>query len=211
MWDVVGDICEDVFGCINAIKHLVLRQHITDGLPLRQDRGHLQQLLCMLCCETYRLTTQKRLIRCYSVECVDPLLLLFIVGYLLQLLIGHEFIWRRFQFLFNGSEHFLQVDARYPGEDVLHSWICELWLWIVWDSWIKLHKLIYCTNHKYLLQLVSWRNFIKFPCKSKKSKQTKHKTISPFDKSCTEAFIIIAPKILADLQNVTYNLIVCNF
>lgn len=68
MRDVVGDICEDVFGCINAIKHLVLRQHITDGLPLRQDRGHLQQLLCMLCGETYRLTTHKRLIRCYSVE-----------------------------------------------------------------------------------------------------------------------------------------------
>lgn len=118
MRDVVGDICEDIFGCINAIKHLILRQHIVDGLPLRQDRGHLQQLLCMLCGETYRLTTHKRLIRCYS---VDQLLLLFILGYLVQLLISHEFICGRFQFLFNGSEHFLQVDARYPGEDVLHS------------------------------------------------------------------------------------------
>lgn len=49
VWDVVGNVCEDVFGCVHAIKDLIIRQHIVDGLPLRQDRGHLQPLLSLLC------------------------------------------------------------------------------------------------------------------------------------------------------------------
>lgn len=49
MWDTVGDVCEDIFGCVHAIQDLVLRQHIIDGLPLRQDRGHLQSLLRLVC------------------------------------------------------------------------------------------------------------------------------------------------------------------
>lgn len=43
--DVVGDVCEDVFGCVHAVQHLVHTQHIIDGFPLRQDGGHLQPLL----------------------------------------------------------------------------------------------------------------------------------------------------------------------
>lgn len=54
-------------------------------------------------------------------------------GNLRQLLIGHEFVRGRLQLLFNGSEHFLQVQARYPAEDVLHSGICELGLCSVWQ------------------------------------------------------------------------------
>lgn len=34
--------------------------------------------------------------------------------------------------MFNGSEHFLQVEACDPGEDVLHSWICEMGLSTCW-------------------------------------------------------------------------------
>lgn len=49
VWDVVGDVCEDVFRCVHAIQDLIHRQHIVDGLPLRQDGGHLQQLLSLLC------------------------------------------------------------------------------------------------------------------------------------------------------------------
>lgn len=47
MWDVVGDIREDIFGCIHAIKELLFRQHINYGLPLWQNGRHLQQLLCL--------------------------------------------------------------------------------------------------------------------------------------------------------------------
>lgn len=48
VWDVVGDVCKDIFGCVHPIKDLILRQHIVDRLPLRQDRGHLQQFLSLL-------------------------------------------------------------------------------------------------------------------------------------------------------------------
>lgn len=49
MWDVVGDVREDIFGCVHAIQDLVLRQHIIDGLPLWQDGGHLQPLPSLIC------------------------------------------------------------------------------------------------------------------------------------------------------------------
>lgn len=48
MWDVVCDVCEDVFGCVHAIQNLVNTQHIIDRFPLRQYRGHLQLLLGLL-------------------------------------------------------------------------------------------------------------------------------------------------------------------
>lgn len=35
MWDVVGDVREDMLGGIHAIQELIIRQHINDGLPLR--------------------------------------------------------------------------------------------------------------------------------------------------------------------------------
>lgn len=60
MWDTVGDVCEDIFGCVHAIQELVLRQHIIDGFPLGQDRGHLQSLLCLLCGELHLLGSHKR-------------------------------------------------------------------------------------------------------------------------------------------------------
>ena len=56
-------------------------------------------------------------------------------GHLLQLLISHEFVCRWLQLLFDGFEHFVQVQACYPGEDVLHSWICKLGLCTVCEGW----------------------------------------------------------------------------
>lgn len=57
--DVVGDVCEDVFGCVHAIQHLVHTQHVIDGFPLRQDRGHLELLLGLLHGNLCRLHTNK--------------------------------------------------------------------------------------------------------------------------------------------------------
>lgn len=35
MWDVVGDVREDMLGGIHAFQELIIRQHVNDGLPLR--------------------------------------------------------------------------------------------------------------------------------------------------------------------------------
>lgn len=55
MWDVVGDVREDVFGCIHAIEELIIRQHVNDGFPLWQNGRHLQQLRCLFFGKFYRL------------------------------------------------------------------------------------------------------------------------------------------------------------
>lgn len=55
MWNVVGDVREDVFGCIHAIEELIIRQHVNDGFPLWQNGRHLQQLLCLFFGKFYRL------------------------------------------------------------------------------------------------------------------------------------------------------------
>lgn len=52
---------------------------------------------------------------------------------LLQLLICHEFVRGGLELLFDGPEHFLQVQACYSGEEFLHCWISELGLDIL--SW----------------------------------------------------------------------------
>lgn len=67
MRDVVIDVCEDEFGCVHAIKDLILREHIADGLPLWQDGRHMEQLLSLLFGRLNRLGThtRDRLNRCY--------------------------------------------------------------------------------------------------------------------------------------------------
>lgn len=60
MWDAVGDVCEDIFGCVHAIQDRVHTQHVIDGLPLWQDGGHLQPLLGVLFGNLCRLGTNKR-------------------------------------------------------------------------------------------------------------------------------------------------------
>lgn len=62
MWDVVGDVREDIFGGIHAIQELIIRQHINDGLPLRQDWRHLQQLLRLFFGQVDCLGSQETLI-----------------------------------------------------------------------------------------------------------------------------------------------------
>lgn len=42
MWNVVGDVREDIFCRIHSIQELIIRQHVNNGLPLRQNRRHLQ-------------------------------------------------------------------------------------------------------------------------------------------------------------------------
>lgn len=62
MWHVVGDVREDMLGGIHAVQELIVRQHVLDGLPLRDNGRHLQQVLCLFFGKFYCLGSQKMLV-----------------------------------------------------------------------------------------------------------------------------------------------------